>query len=60
MGWSSNATESFRLFQSKVLDEYDRIVPEHQLSVIDATGSITEQQRTLRRLVSEKLELPSQ
>ena len=56
LGWSSNATESFRLFQSRVLDEYDRIVDEHQLAVIDAAASITEQQRQLRRLVSEKLE----
>ncbi|MEZ5318654.1 MAG: hypothetical protein R2752_14740 [Vicinamibacterales bacterium] len=56
MGWSTNATESFRLFQSKVLEEYDRIVPEHGLSVVDATGSITDQQRVFRRLVSERLE----
>jgi dTMP kinase len=56
LGWSTNANESFRLFQSKVLDEYDRIVGEHDLAVIDATASITEQQRLFRRLVSEKLE----
>jgi dTMP kinase len=56
MGWSTNPTESFRIFQSKVLEEYDRIVPEHNLSVVDATGSITEQQRRFRLLVSEKLE----
>jgi dTMP kinase len=56
MGWSNNPTESFRIFQSKVLDEYDRIVPEHNLSVVDATGSITEQQRLFRQQVSEQLE----
>ena len=55
MGWSSNPTESFRLFQSKVLEEYDRIVPEHSLSVVDARASITEQQRILRKLVSDNL-----
>jgi dTMP kinase len=59
MGWSANPTESFRIFQSKVLDEYDRIVPEHDLAVIDATGSITDQQRLFRRLVSEHLEAKS-
>src|ERR1700716_3102604 len=26
MGWSSNPSESFKLFQGKVLDEYDRLV----------------------------------
>jgi dTMP kinase len=57
MGWSSNATESFRIFQGKVLDEYDRCVDEFGLSVIPATGSITEQQRGLRRLVSRHLEI---
>ncbi|HET9372795.1 MAG TPA: hypothetical protein VFO19_21175 [Vicinamibacterales bacterium] len=56
LGWSANPTESFRLFQGKVLEEYDRIVPEHGLSVVDAAGSITDQQRVFRRLVSENLE----
>ena len=58
MGWSTNVTESFRLFQSKVLQEYDAIVPEYDLEVIDASGSITDQQRVYRRLVSERLERP--
>jgi dTMP kinase len=56
MGWSSNVTDSFKLFQSKVLDEYDAIVPEYGLHVIEASGSITDQQRVYRRLVSERLE----
>jgi dTMP kinase len=52
MGWSSNPVESFRLFQSKVLDEYDGQVDEFGLSVIDAAGSITDQQRVFREMVS--------
>jgi dTMP kinase len=56
MGWSSNPTESFRLFQSKVIEEYDTLVGEFGLTVIEASGSITDQQRLLRRLVSENLE----
>ncbi len=55
MGWSAHPTESFRIFQSKVLDEYDRIVQEQGLEVIDARQSITDQQRQLRHMVSEKL-----
>jgi dTMP kinase len=39
-----------------VLEEYDHLVEEFNLSVIDAAGSITEQQRQFRRLVSENLE----
>ena len=57
MGWSSNAIESFQIFQSKVLDEYDRLVEEFGLSVINAVGSITEQQRTFRKLISQHLEI---
>ncbi len=55
MGWSGNAIESFRIFQGKVLDEYDRLITEFDLSVVNATGSITEQQRTFRKVVSHHL-----
>jgi dTMP kinase len=57
MGWSTNAVESFKMFQGKVLDEYDRLVDEYGLSVVNATGSITEQQRVFRKLVSQQLEI---
>jgi dTMP kinase len=57
MGWSSNVVESFKIFQGKVLDEYDRLVEEFGLSVVNATGSITDQQRTFRKLVSQHLEI---
>jgi len=55
MGWSTNAAESFRIFQGKVLDEYDRCVEEYGMSVIPASGSITDQQRVFRKLVSQHL-----
>jgi dTMP kinase len=51
LGWSTNPAESFRLFQGKVLDEYDRIVDEYGLKVVDAIGSITTQQQLVRKLV---------
>ena len=51
LGWSTNPVESFRLFQGKVLDEYDHIVQEYGMEVVDASGSITEQQRFVRTLV---------
>ena len=57
MGWSTNAVESFKMFQGKVLDEYDRLVEEYGLSVVNATGSITEQQRVFRKLVAQHLEI---
>ena len=56
LGWSSNPTESFRMFQGKVLDEYDQLVDEFGLEVIDAAGSITEQQRVVRALIAQQLQ----
>jgi len=56
MGWSTNPVESFRLFQSRVLEEYDRMVEEFGLSVVDAVGTIAEQQRFVRHVVSTYLE----
>jgi dTMP kinase len=56
MGWSSNPAESFRLFQGKVLNEYDRIVEEYGLDVVNAVGSITEQQRVVRSLIARRIE----
>jgi dTMP kinase len=53
LGWSTNPVESFRLFQGKVLDEYDRIVEEFGLDVVNAVGSITEQQRLVRNLIAK-------
>lgn len=55
MGWSTNPNESFRLFQGKVLEEYDRLVDEFGLQVVDASGSIMAQQREVRRLVAPYL-----
>jgi dTMP kinase len=52
LGWSTNPVDSFRLFQGKVIDEYDRLVDEYGLEVVEATGSITDQQRVVRRLVA--------
>ena len=55
MGWSQDASESFRIFQTKVLREYDDIVKTHGIEVIDATDGITEQQQVFRDLVGAHL-----
>jgi dTMP kinase len=56
LGWSTNPVDSFRLFQGKVLGEYDRLVDEYGLEVVSAVGSITDQQRVVRSLVAKHLE----
>ncbi len=56
LGISQQVQESFRLFQGRVLEEYDNLVDEFGLQVVDATVSIAAQQRIVRRLVAEHLE----
>jgi dTMP kinase len=55
LGLSQDPIQSFRLFQSKVLEEYDRITEEFGLTVIDAKRSVVEQQREVRKLVKPLL-----
>ena len=57
MGWSTNAVESFRMFQGKVLDEYDRLVDEFGLSVVNARAASPISSASFRRLVSQHLEI---
>jgi dTMP kinase len=57
LGWSVHPNESFRLFQGKVLDEYDRLVDEYGLEVIDAARSITVQQQEVRRLIASQVQV---
>ncbi len=52
---SNDVEESFRLFQSRILKQYDALVKEFGLKVIDATLPIEEQQAQMRALVKEKL-----
>lgn len=55
MNLSQDVTESFRIFQSRILAQYDKIVDEYQLITLDATKDIAQQQDAMRRLVDEAL-----
>jgi dTMP kinase len=55
MNLSQDLTESFRLFQSRILIEYDKIVDEYGLIMMDATKDIEQQQNEMRALVAEGL-----
>ena len=55
LGLSRNVEESFRLFQGRILDEYEAMCEEVGFRVIDATLSIEEQQRQMRQIVNEVL-----
>jgi len=55
VGWSDDPEESFTIFQGKILEEYDRMVSEFGLTVIDASRSIERQQREMRMLIGPYL-----
>jgi dTMP kinase len=56
MNLSHDLTESFRIFQSRILNQYDKIVDEFGLLTMDATKDIEQQQEEMRRLVEEQLQ----
>ena len=55
LGLSEDPEESFRIFQGRILDEYEKMVPEFDLTVIDATLPIEVQQSLCGRLLKAKL-----
>ena len=56
MGFSNDRQESFRIFQSGLLEEYEQMVEEFGLLTIDATLPIAVQQQQVRRYVEPLVE----
>lgn len=52
----TDVQQSYRLFQARILEEYERIVAEYDLTVMDATRPIETQQRALRKAIRPHLE----
>ncbi len=57
MNLSPDIFESFRIFQGRVMEQYDRMAKEYQFTIVDATRKIHEQQEIVRKLVAKKLDL---
>jgi dTMP kinase len=55
VGLSRDPAESFRIFQSHVLDLYEELVEEYGLEAVDATGDINSQQVLVRRMARRVL-----
>jgi dTMP kinase len=51
LGLSSDPYESFKLFQERIVDEYESMVDEFGLTVMDATQPIPDQQRLMRQII---------
>lgn len=56
LGLSDDVMESYRLFQSRILREYEQLVEEFDLSVVDATLPIVNQQDVVRGIIRPHLE----
>lgn len=52
---SESRIESFKLFQERILNEYDRMVDEFNLTVINGTLTVQAQQRLVREIVKQEL-----
>ena len=56
LGLSDNKVTSFRLFQQRIINEYDKMVDELGLIVVDGTQPVQKQQKVVRREVNRILE----
>lgn len=56
LGLSDDPYESYRIFQGRILREYDRLVDEFGLAVVDATLPIVDQQETVRGIIKPHLD----
>lgn len=59
IGMSTDLYQSFKLYQSKILHEYERMTEEFKFKVIDSLQPIESVQKSLRTSVRELLEGPS-
>ena len=55
VGLSTDPVESFRMFQSRVLEIYDQLTAEFGMRPIDATAEIPIQQKVVRTMVQDIL-----
>jgi len=55
LGLSMDTEQSFRLFQGRIIEEYEKMVPEFELTAVDATQPIEVEQAQMRQIVRSKL-----
>ena len=56
LGLSDNKVTSFRLFQQRIISEYDAMVDEFNLTVVDGTSPVQKQQKNVRQIVRKILQ----
>jgi dTMP kinase len=56
LGLSDNRITSFRLFQQRIIDEYDKMVDEFNFTPIDGTLPIQKEQKMVRQIIRKTLQ----
>jgi dTMP kinase len=57
LGLSSDIYESFRLFQGRVMDQYEKLADEFGFIRIDATRNVHDQQVEVREIIGEGIDM---
>lgn len=57
MGFSDNIKESFKIFQGNVYQQYELLSKQYDFVVMDATLDIHQQQETMRKIFTGKIDL---
>ncbi len=57
LGLSSDPYQSFRVFQGRISEEYDKMIAEFGFKVIDATQPINRQQEEVRQIIKTHIDL---
>jgi dTMP kinase len=59
MGWSNDPYESFRIFQGKIYEEYEKMKKPFGFTTVDASEEIHVQQAKVRQLIAQEIDLPA-
>lgn len=59
MELADSPVESFKIFQGKIYDEYNKLVKEYDMIEIDATQHVEDQQEQVRTILTKKIDLSS-
>ena len=57
IGLSADPYESFRIFQGRILEQYELLAPRYRFTTVDATRDIHEQQAEVRRILRRQVRL---
>ncbi|MAE69954.1 MAG: thymidylate kinase [Gemmatimonadetes bacterium] len=59
LGLSTERTDSFKMYQGKIMEAYEAMCGEFEFEIVNGALPVEEQQRQVRSIVSERLDLGS-